>query len=167
MPTRDSIEAQEASLRLPRFDLGVAVKLGNSALALANESGLPVTIEIRASSRIAYRAALPGTGEENDDWLQRKFRVVTKFGVSSLAVWADYELQGLDFNAATQLNPAEYAAVGGGWPIKLVNGDVVGLFGVSGLPHLDDHELIVNSLNLLLSNPGKSALRSSRNSRSW
>ncbi len=41
---------------------------------------------------------------------------------------------------------SEYACCGGGFPLNIKKAGVVGTICVSGLPHLEDHQLIVDSL---------------------
>ena len=50
-----------------------------------------------------------------------------------------------------KLNPQDYAAEGGGFPIRLKDTGLIGSICVSGLSnHLDDHQLIVDSLTEFL-----------------
>ena len=146
---------QEDELALDHFDLGDAIGLGETALALARESGHPVLIEVRHGERIAFRAALPGTTADNDDWLERKRRVVRRFEHSTMAIRVRYEEQGTDFNTATALVETEYAAHGGGWPVRVRGVGVVGFLGISGLPQVQDHELIVATLRAFIARSGR------------
>ena len=107
-------------------------------------------IEIVVGQRVAYRAALPGTTADNDEWLRRKFRVVARFEESTLAIRVAHEEKDRSFNVATGLPETEFAAHGGGWAIRVAGVGVVGMFGVSGLPQVADHELIVESLGVHL-----------------
>jgi len=138
------------SLELTGFSLADALRLGRIATDIAVDRSLPVLIEIVLGQRVAYRAALPGTTTDNDEWLRRKFRVVARFEESTLAVRVAYEEKDRAFNEATGLPEAEFAAHGGGWPIKVAGVGMVGMFGVSGLPQVADHELIVESLSIHL-----------------
>jgi uncharacterized protein (UPF0303 family) len=45
----------------------------------------------------------------------------------------------------------EYACCGGGFPLTVKNAGVIGTICVSGLPHMEDHKLIVDSLKQYLS----------------
>lgn len=151
--TTEQLQAQADELRLSGFTLSDAIALGRSAASLAAERGLPVVVEVRHGARVAFRAALPGTTSDNDEWLRRKLRVVERFEQSTMAVRVRFEERGTDFNAATGLPEAEYAAHGGGWPIEVRGVGMVGFFGISGLPQVQDHELIVEVLRAYLAVP--------------
>jgi uncharacterized protein (UPF0303 family) len=138
------------SLELTGFSLADALRLGRIATDIAVDRSLPVLIEVVLGQRVAYRAALPGTTADNDEWLRRKFRVVARFEESTLAVRVAHEEKDRAFNEATALPEAEFAAHGGGWPVKVAGVGMVGMFGVSGLPQIADHELIVESLGIHL-----------------
>ena len=143
------------SLVLARFSLTDALHLGRIATDLAVDRGLPVLIEIVHGQRVAYRAAMPGTTADNDEWLRRKFRVVARFEESTLAVRVAHEEDDRSFNDATGLPETEFAAHGGGWPIRVSGVGVVGMFGVSGLPQVADHTFIVEVLGIHLREPGR------------
>ncbi len=45
-----------------------------------------------------------------------------------------------------RLDPARFAMCGGGFPLNVRGVGQVGVIAVSGLPHLDDHQVIVDAL---------------------
>jgi uncharacterized protein (UPF0303 family) len=109
--------------------------------------GLPVTISIRLGEQRVFHAALPGTSADNDSWVDRKSRVVRRFGCSSLEVQDRYAKGDPDrFFSAFGLSPSEYAPAGGAVPIR-VRGTLVGVLAVSGLESTEDHELAVSALS--------------------
>lgn len=138
--------AEEGELAFDHFDLADAVGLGALATELATDRGLPVVITVRHGGREAFRAAMPGTTADNDDWLERKRRAVERFETSTLTLRVTFEERGTDFPTATGLSELQIAAHGGGWPIRVRGTGVVGFFGVSGLPQVQDHEFIVDVL---------------------
>jgi uncharacterized protein (UPF0303 family) len=145
----EQLAAEASDLVFEFFALDDAIALGELATALASERELPIVIEVRLGARVAYRAALPGTTANNDEWLIRKFRLVQLLETSTLAARVAHEERDRDFNETTGLSPLEYAAHGGGWPIMVRGVGMVGCYGISGLPHVDDHTFIVETLGLL------------------
>ena len=150
LPSSAELTAQLDALQFPELGADAAVRLGMIATRRALAEGLVALIEIQLGDRTVYRAALEGTTASNDDWLRRKFAVVRRFEQSSLAMRVHFEEQGTDFHAATGLPESDYAAYGGGWPLMVRGAGMVGVMGVSGLPHLDDHLLITGSITEFL-----------------
>jgi uncharacterized protein (UPF0303 family) len=141
--TPQGLLAEESSLALPSLNEMDAVAIGERILARAIEDRLPVTIEVRRGSRVVFRAALPGTTPDNDDWVARKVRVVERFGHSSLYCRILHEAAGTTFHATTGLPEREYADHGGAVPLVVAGTGVVGVAVVSGLPQTEDHDLVV------------------------
>lgn len=141
---------EEARLALPSLDEWDALALGRLLLARAVERSLPVTIEVRRTGRVVFRAALPGTTPDNDVWVAGKAAVVERFGHSTWYLRCRYLAEGTTFEAATGLTRPAYAAHGGGYPLAVVGTGVVGVALVSGLPQAEDHALIVECLEAYL-----------------
>jgi uncharacterized protein (UPF0303 family) len=150
MTTGDRTSAQlaeeQARLVLPSLSEADAVDLGLRTLALARERDLAVTIEVRRTGRVVFRAALPGTSPDNDDWVARKARVVERFGRSTLHERVRHEEVGTTFADKTGLPESQYAAHGGGVPLEVAGTGMVGVLLVSGLPQVADHELCVEAI---------------------
>src|SRR5881392_4511423 len=79
---------QEERLQFAKFDNETALALGQQLLAAARDRGLPVTISVRRNGQRLFHAALPGTSADNDAWIDRKGRVVDRYGLSSFRVQA-------------------------------------------------------------------------------
>lgn len=150
-PTIEQLEEQERRLQLTRFDNDDAWRLGCLLVELARERGLGVTIDIRRFGQQLFRCALPGTSADNDSWIDRKCRIVERFGVSSLLVGTWPRAEGQTFESANpHLDPALYAAHGGAFPLRIRDVGVVGTVAVSGLPQVADHALAVEGLEAFL-----------------
>jgi uncharacterized protein (UPF0303 family) len=149
----EALVDQERRLVLPRLDYGDAARLGAILADLAQARGLPVVVRVEADTpvgvHIVYQRALPGSSPNNDWWLGRKAAVVRHFGASSFAVGTRFRVEGTTFEEASGLDPEKYAAHGGAFPLR-VDGELVGVVGVSGLAQQDDHELIVEGLTAYL-----------------
>ncbi len=144
------LAAHEARLVFSRFDNDTAWALGSQLVGSARERDLGLTISVRRGTQRLFHAALPGTAADNDDWIDRKSRVVDRFGHSSYYMGTLFRLQGTTFEAATTLDPRLYAAHGGVFPVLVTDVGPVGTVGVSGLPQADDHAFVVQQLAIFL-----------------
>ncbi|MCY1143361.1 heme-degrading domain-containing protein [Actinoplanes sp. Pm04-4] len=140
------LESQERELELSRFDNADAWRLGSSLVRLATDRELPVAIDIRRGAQQLFHAALAGSVADNDRWIERKVRVVERYGVSSFLVGRRLAAKGQELDAGMGVNPADYAAHGGAFPIRIKDVGVVAVVTVSGLPQAEDHALVVEAL---------------------
>jgi uncharacterized protein (UPF0303 family) len=142
--------AEEQRLVFRRFDNDTAIALGLHLLAAAREGALPVTISVRRGTQRLFHAALPGTSADNDEWLERKSRVVDRYGHSSFYVGTSFRARGSTFELSSRLDPDLYAAHGGVFPAIVAGVGPVGTVGVSGLPQADDHAFVAAALTSFL-----------------
>ena len=140
------LEQQERDLIFTRFDFADAWRLGSLLVEMATERGLPVAIDIRRGPQQLFHAALAGSTPDNDVWIERKVRVVERFGHSSYLVGRRLAAQGRELDASQGVDPARFAAHGGAFPVRLEAAGVVGVVTVSGLPQADDHALVVEAI---------------------
>ncbi|MET8689045.1 heme-degrading domain-containing protein [Streptomyces sp. NPDC004732] len=145
-PTIDELEAQERRLVLPHFTHDDAWTLGTLLVELARERHAPVAIDIRRAGQQLFHAALPGSTPDNDAWIDRKRRVVERYGCSSLLVGSRFRAKGTTFEDASRLDLDVYAAHGGAFPIAVEGAGVIGAVVVSGLPQVKDHALVAEAL---------------------
>jgi len=76
---------------------------------------------------------------------------VERYGSASYLVGARFRAKGSTFEESSRLDPDEYAAHGGSFPITVEGVGVVGTVTVSGLPQLQDHRFVVEVLEEFLS----------------
>ena len=145
-PTVEDLLDQESRLTLPSFTHDDAWRLGTALVEEARSRDAAVAMDITRNGQQLFHAALPGTAADNDQWLIRKSRVVMRFGHSSLYVGQLCRDRGQTIAEVFGLDPALYAAHGGGFPLHVTGAGVIGVVGVSGLPQLQDHALIVDVL---------------------
>lgn len=146
MSLLETLAEQEARLVFTSFDNEVALALGAFLLAAARERSLPVTISVRRGRQRLFHAALPGTSADNDEWIDRKSRVVDLYAQSSYRVGESFRVNGETFEEHSHLDPVLYAAHGGVFPVNVAGVGMVGTVGVSGLPQADDHAFVVEQL---------------------
>ncbi|MGW2780556.1 heme-degrading domain-containing protein [Streptomyces populi] len=150
-PEIADLEEQERRLTLQRFTHDDAWALGTLLVELAREREAPVAIDIRRGGQQLFHAALPGSTPDNDAWIDRKRRVVERYGCSSLLVGSRFRAKGTTFEESSRLDPDTYAAHGGAFPIAVTGAGVVGTVVVSGLPQVEDHKMVVEALEKFLS----------------
>ncbi|MER7686878.1 heme-degrading domain-containing protein [Streptomyces sp. NPDC097610] len=149
-PEIAELEAQERRLTLPHFTHDDAWALGTLLVELARERSAPVAIDIRRGGQQLFHAALPGSTPDNDAWIDRKRRVVERYGCSSLLVGSRFRAKGTTFEDSSRLDPDTYAAHGGAFPIAVEGAGVIGTVVVSGLPQLEDHAMVIEALGHFL-----------------
>ncbi|MFJ9658657.1 heme-degrading domain-containing protein [Streptomyces griseoflavus] len=151
-PTVEELEAQERRLVFPHFTHDDAWALGSLLVEMARERRAPVAIDIHRAGQQLFHAALPGSAPDNDAWIARKRRVVERYGSASYLVGARHRAKGTTFEASSRLDPDTYAAHGGSFPLTVRGAGVIGAVTVSGLPQLEDHNLVVEALHHFLTN---------------
>ena len=149
-PSVEELEAQERHLVFRQFGHEDAWTLGSLLVELARERQAPVAIDIHRAGQQLFHAALPGSTPDNDAWIDRKRRVVERYGASSYLVGARFRAKGRTFEDDSRLDPDTYAAHGGSFPITVEGVGVIGSVTVSGLPQLQDHRLVVEALETFL-----------------
>ena len=149
-PLLEELAAQEAELVLPRLTQSDAVALGLALFDVARAESLPVVVDVRHGDQVVFHAALPGTAATNDLWVERKVRVVRLVGASSLRAGAEAAAEGAAFEERQRVDPLEYAAHGGAFPLVVRDVGLVGVVTVSGLPQVEDHRLVVRVLRRFL-----------------
>lgn len=149
-PALADLLRHEDELQFTTFDNDTAWRLGCALVDAARRDRLAVTIDIRRGEQQLFHAALPGTAANNDIWIERKNRVVRRFGHSSFYVGSKHRVEGTDFFESQSVDPRDYAAHGGAFPVIVRGVGVVGTVTVSGLPQADDHRLVVETLRAVL-----------------
>ncbi|MEU6194931.1 heme-degrading domain-containing protein [Streptomyces sp. NPDC047061] len=149
-PSVEDLEKQEHRLVFRQFTYDDAWALGSLLVEMARERQAPVAVDIHRAGQQLFHAALPGSTPDNDAWIARKRRVVERYGSASYLVGARFRAKGTTFEESSRLDPDEYAAHGGAFPITVENVGVIGTVTVSGLPQLDDHRFVVEALESFL-----------------
>src|SRR3954462_13388002 len=113
-PSVAELAAEERDLQLASFTNDDAWDLGSALVAAARRDGAPVAVEITRNRHRLFSAVLPGATPDNQSWIDRKARVVNRFGHSSLYVRQASIQRGTSFEAEFGLDPRRYAPHGGG-----------------------------------------------------
>jgi uncharacterized protein (UPF0303 family) len=146
----EELQAQEDELQFSSFTNTTAWELGCALVEAARRDGLGVAIDIRRGDQQLFHAALEGTTPNNDVWIERKNRVVRRFGHSSFYLGVLYKGLGTSLAERQLVDPEQFAAHGGAFPIIVRDVGVIGTVTVSGLPQEADHRLVVTVLREFL-----------------
>ena len=144
-------ERQERLYQFERFTREDALELGLKLNENAQKYPEGVAIDITINGLSVFRYIPEGATAHNVAWLNRKINTVTCFEMSTLRVMAKFEVDGLTCESE-KIDSNTIALCGGGFPLSLRGSGVVGVVAVSGLPHLDDHQLIVDTLEEYVAN---------------
>ncbi|MEP3047923.1 MAG: heme-degrading domain-containing protein [Roseibium sp.] len=142
----ERISDQEKRLVFQEFGFGLAHEIGLHLTQVGQEKSLPIAIDITRNQQCLFQCALEGTTPDNAVWITRKKRVVQRFNHSSLYMGAFCRVAGVSLEEKYLLPDNEYAAHGGAFPITLKGSGIIGTVTVSGLPQVDDHEMVVAAL---------------------
>ncbi len=142
----DTLQRQERLLQFDRFTNDMALEIGLKLVDLAREAGKQVAVEVSRNGAVLFYHGMTGTGPDHADWIRRKRNLVNRTGRSSFHTHTEVVEQGGDFDAIPQLDPREYAAHGGSFPLVVKGTGQVGTITVSGLPGPEDHALVVRAL---------------------
>jgi uncharacterized protein (UPF0303 family) len=142
----DQLAAEEAELQFPAFTEDDAWALGSAMVATARAAGAPVAIDITRHGHQLFHAALPGSSPDNDRWIERKARVVDRFGHSSLYMRTLCAQDGTTLEEKFLLDGRVFAAHGGAFPLLVRGVGPIGTVVVSGLPQVEDHRMVVAAL---------------------
>jgi uncharacterized protein (UPF0303 family) len=93
-----------------------------------------------------FHAALPGSAPDNDHWARRKSNLTLRLHQSSLRAGRGLAAKGASVGSDLGLDPLNYAAHGGSFPIRVANVGVIGAITVSGLVSEEDHAMIVTAI---------------------
>jgi uncharacterized protein (UPF0303 family) len=147
-------EKQEAMLVFPCFSRLDAWELGNAAVRIIMEHRYPLAVSVRLTSGLVlfqYMAA--GTCADNEAWMTKKFNTVRDLDAGTLLSTLRF-VKGKQTLQSRGLDSRLYVWGGGGFPIRTKDSGLVGVFTASGLPHLEDHAVLVNAASAFLKAEG-------------
>ena len=148
-----TIALQEEQLQFERFDASAAFAIGTRIKMLAEKHGVAVAIDIQLHGWPLFYCAMAGTTPNNADWSRRKRNTVLRFHKSSYAIGLQLKQQNTTLAERYGVNPGDYVAAGGGFPVRLRGTGCVGAITVSGLSQKEDHELVVEVMAGFLGRP--------------
>ncbi|MDT0196992.1 heme-degrading domain-containing protein [Arthrobacter sp. AB6] len=148
------IEGEVRELQFPGFSLDDSLNLGLLLVELGKERGLPIAIDITKGGQVLFHAALPGATPDNDHWIRAKQRTAARYEIPSLLVGLRGRLRGGRIEDQGWFDQRRYAAHGGSFPLYVTGVGAVATVTVSGLPQVQDHDLVVEALREILRSAG-------------
>lgn len=146
----EELKQQEQDLQFTKFTNGTAVEIGSAILARAASLGKLIVVDIRKNGTLLFHAKMDETGLGHDRWIERKINVVNHFGHSSYYMNVLYKSWNTTIQENAFVDPMEYAAEGGCFPLLIKDVGPIGTITVSGLSGEEDHEMIVSVLERLV-----------------
>jgi len=137
---------QEKLCRFKSFDYEDAWNIGVMIRTKAASLHAPIALEIFAYGKPVFLCLLPGAQQDNLVWVKRKRNTVLRTGHSSLYMGLFYKEHGIPMDQQTQIEQGKYCDHGGGFPLTFENGNVFGAVTISGLPAIDDHDMVFQGL---------------------
>jgi uncharacterized protein (UPF0303 family) len=146
----ETIAQQEKELQFAAFDSDTALALGLKVIELARQQGKAITVNITVNGKVLFHHAMQGASADQADWIRRKNNVVARFGRCSFYIGIDHKHRGVAFDEIKYLDPLDYAANGGAFPITIKNTGIIGTVTVSGMRQAEDHAMVVEALRAVL-----------------
>lgn len=142
----EAVIKQEEILRFPSFTNDDAWKIGCLMTEEIRERGIELAVAVKKINGCTmFHYSTAGTSLLNEKWMTRKFNAVCLNETSSFLAWAKAAVSG-EGPVFAGLSDEDYIYCGGGFPIKLQNGELVGVILASNLPHQQDHQFLANVL---------------------
>ena len=142
----ERVEGEVAELQLPRFSKDDALALGLQLVEMGKQSNLPIAIDITKGDQVLFHVALEGATPDNEGWVRAKQRTAARYEEPSLLVGLRGRLGGGRIEDNAWFDQSTYAAHGGAFPVYVRGVGAVAVVTVSGLPQMEDHDLVVQAL---------------------
>lgn len=144
------LQMQEEILQFSNFTNADAWELGSMIVMEARRLGLSIAVRIRLNNGYTvFQYGMDGTTLYNEQWMVRKENTVRVTEQSSMRVYMSLK-ESQETLEDRFLDPREYAAGGGGFPIRIEEVGVIGTIVVSGLDHVSNHDLLVKCISKYL-----------------
>ena len=145
--------AEESKYIFPEFARNDVWDLGCDLVEATKAFSGPLAVTVWINGAEVFSYYPEGTGKFHDMWLTRKRNTVSTLGMASMTFKAKLAAMGSDLESEG-LDPAKYVACGGGFPIRIKGGCVIGFIGCSGLADTEDHAAILAGLDRFFARKG-------------
>ncbi len=138
---------KEKEYQFDGFSHNDALEIGQLILEVMKNYPGTVAFEITVNDFTVMRYFPNDRGRIEERWLRAKKNTVMTFGKSSMRVGLELKESGLPQDPPSMV-PGEFVRYGGGFPIRLRNGSLIGVIATSGLKDTDDNAIIWDALEL-------------------
>ena len=146
----EEVMQEEKRLLFDRFSRKDAVELGKIMLDKMEELNMTFSFVIKLNGLVVFQYLPEGTGQFNLLWMEKKIHTVELLGRSTMGLWVGLDSRGVKRDNSQLLPSSDIVLCGGGFPIKLKDGEVVGAVATSGPGDQNDHYFGVECLDELL-----------------
>lgn len=122
-----------------------ALEIGLLIIEESKKYENPVAVEIEVNNFLIFRYIPEGCNRIHDGWLKAKRNTVTTFEKSSYQLGLEIKIKDIPQESVPMI-PGEFAYYGGGFPIRLKNGCLIGVIATSGLSPTKDNNIILEAL---------------------
>ena len=133
-------------IEVSEFSNRVALDMGQRIIELAKSRNQHIAVEICRLNHTIFLYFDDNLPADKHNWLRRKANVAKHFEESSLGVKNDLLAKGMSLEKTFGLDEKDFIAKGGAIPVFVKNAGMVATITVSGLPDVEDHNLIVEAL---------------------
>ena len=133
-------------IELDNFSNRIAFEMGLKILDLAKSRNQHIAVEI---SRLNYTVFIyidDNLSADKHNWLRRKANIAKRLEESSLSVKNDMKEGNLTLDKTFGLDEKDFIAKGGSIPVFVKNAGMIATITVSGLPDVEDHNIIIDAL---------------------
>ena len=144
------LDMQEEILQFTHFTNADAWEIGTMIVMEARRRGARVGVSIqRSNGQVIFQYCDNGITPYNEEMLHKKQNTVVLTERSSLQLYLA-STRTPESVKQMMLDPEEYVALGGGFPVRVEEAGVIGTIAVSGLGQVSDHDIIVKCLSKYL-----------------
>ena len=135
-------------ITLPKFSNDIGLKLGLKIINLARDRNQKIAVEICRINHSIFLYVDDSLPADKHNWLRRKANVAKHFEESSLSVKNDLKNGNMTLSETFQLSDKDYLAKGGSIPLFVENAGMIATVTVSGLTDVEDHQIIIDALEI-------------------
>ena len=133
-------------IEVDNFSNRIALEMGLKILDLAKSRNQHIAVEICRLNHTVFIYIDDSLPADKHNWLRRKANIAKLLEESSLSVKNDMKEGNLTLDKTFGLDEKDFLVRGGSIPIFVKNAGMMATITVSGLPDVEDHNIIIDAL---------------------